>query len=44
MNESALEKLRWEARKKKLERKAKAFKREQIKKERVEHVSLIGAI
>ncbi len=28
MNESALEKLRWEARKKKLERKVKAFKRE----------------
>jgi len=28
MNESTLEKLRWEARKKKLERKAKAFKRE----------------
>jgi hypothetical protein len=33
MSESALEKLRQEARKKKLERKAKAFRRKQIEKE-----------
>jgi hypothetical protein len=38
MNESALEKIRQEVRKKKLERKAKAFRRKQIERERAEQV------
>jgi hypothetical protein len=38
MNESALKKLRQEARKKEVERKTKVLRREQIEKEREEHV------
>jgi hypothetical protein len=44
MNESGLKKLKWEAREKELEKKAKAFRREQVERERVQHVKLIGAI
>ncbi len=44
MNESALERLRWKAREKEVEKKAKVYGREQIEKEKVEHIRLIGAI
>jgi hypothetical protein len=44
MSESALERLRWEVKEKEVERKAEAFRREQIEKERVEHVWLTRAI
>jgi hypothetical protein len=44
MNESALETLRREAREKEVERKAKAYGREQIEKEKAERIRLIGAI
>jgi hypothetical protein len=38
MSESALERLRQEARQKEVERKVEAFRKEQIEKERTEHV------
>jgi hypothetical protein len=44
MSENTLERLRWEARDNEVERKAEAFKREQIEKKRAKHVQLIGAI
>jgi len=44
MSESALEKLKQEAREKKIEKKVEAFRREQIEREKVEHVRLTGAI
>jgi hypothetical protein len=44
MNESALNRLRQKAKEKKVERKAKAFRREQIEKERMEQVQLTRAI
>ncbi len=44
MSESTLKNLRQEARKRELERKVEAFKREQIERERVEQVQLIGTI
>jgi hypothetical protein len=42
--ENALDKSKREAREKKLERKAKIAKREQMEREKVEHVHLIGII
>jgi hypothetical protein len=44
MSESALEKLRQKIRERKLERKAKAFRREQIEREKVEQVRLTKTI
>jgi hypothetical protein len=44
MNESALERIRWESREKEVERKAKAYGKEQIEKEKVERIRLIGVI
>jgi hypothetical protein len=44
MSESALKRPIREAREKEVERKAKAFRREQIEKEKIEHVQLTGAI
>lgn len=44
MNDSALEKLKRETRERKLERKIKATRKEQVERERVEQVHLIRAI
>jgi hypothetical protein len=44
MNEDILEKLKQKERKKKLERKTKAFRKKQIRKERVEQVRLTRVI
>ncbi len=44
MSESALEKLKWEAKEKELEKKTEVFRQEQVERESVEHVKLIGAI
>jgi hypothetical protein len=44
MSESALQKLRGKTRERELEKKVEAFRREQIKRERIKHVRLIGAI
>ncbi len=44
MSENTLERLRQEARKKEVERKAEAFKREHIEKKKVEYVQLTKAI
>ncbi len=44
MSESTLEWLRWKAKKKEVERKVKTFKREQIEKEKAEHVWLTREI
>jgi hypothetical protein len=44
MSESTLDRLRQEVKKKELERKAKAFRREQIEKERMEQVRLTRVI
>lgn len=44
MSESTLEKLKWEAREKKLEKKVEVFRRKQVERERVEQVKLIGTI
>jgi hypothetical protein len=43
-SESALERLRWEAREKEVERKVKAFRREHIEKKRAKHVWLFKVI
>jgi hypothetical protein len=40
MSESALEKLKRKERERELESKVEAFRREQVKKERMEHVKL----
>lgn len=44
MNESVLEKLKQEARERKLERKAKAFRRKQIERGKMEEIILIRVI
>jgi hypothetical protein len=44
MSESTLEKLKQEARERELERKVEAFRREQVEREKVEQVKLIGVI
>jgi len=44
MSESTSEKLKQEARKRELERKVEAFRREEVERERMEQVKLIGVI
>ncbi len=44
MSESALERLRWEAREKGVGRKAETFRKKQIEKEKAEHVQLTKVI
>jgi hypothetical protein len=44
MNESALDKLKRKAKKKKLDRKAEPTKKKQVEKEKTKYVCLIGAI
>ncbi len=44
MNESALERLRWEAKEKEVERKVEAFRREHIEKKKKKQVQITGMI
>jgi hypothetical protein len=44
MSENTLGKLKWETREKELERKVESFIKEQVEKEKMKHVRLIGTM